>query len=87
MPRYADQAAILLANVASLEQASRLSENLQQALRARNVIAMASGILMERHQLSEEQAFLRLVEGARASGHELVAEATRLIDPIPGERG
>ena len=87
MPRYADQAAILLANVASLEQASRLSENLQQALRARNVIAMASGILMERHQLSEEQAFLRLVESARASGHELVAEATRYIDPIPGERG
>lgn len=87
LPRYADQAAILLANLTTLEQASRLSENLQQALRARNVIALANGILMERHQLSEEQAFLRLVESARAAGRELVAEATHVIDPIPGERG
>jgi GAF domain-containing protein len=87
VPRYADQAAILLANLTTLEQASRLSENLQQALRARNVIALANGILMERHQVTEEQAFLRLVEDARAAGRELVAEATRSIGLIPGERG
>lgn len=87
VPRYADQAAILLANLTTLEQASRLSANLQQALRARNVIALASGVLMERHQLSEEQAFLRLVEAARMAGHELVNEASRIVDLTPGERG
>lgn len=77
--RFGDQAAILLANVATLDRADRLSEQLQEALRARNAIALANGILMERHSLTEEQAFLRLVEQARAGQHELVDQAADVI--------
>lgn len=80
LTRFAAQAAILLANVQTLERAEQLSESLQEALRARNVIAVASGILMERHQLTEGQAFLRLVDDARRAQRELVDEATHLTD-------
>jgi GAF domain-containing protein len=77
--RFAAQAAILLANVSTLYRAERLSENLQTALRTRNLVALANGVLMERYHLTEEQAFLRLVESARAGRRELVDEAARVI--------
>lgn len=89
--RFADQAAILLTNVSGLsgvdsqDQADRLSDRLRQALRARNSIALASGILMERHGVSEEAAFLRLVESARVAGRELVAEAAEVIESATRE--
>jgi GAF domain-containing protein len=85
--RFADQAAILLAEVASLDRADRLSESLQSALRTRNVIALASGILMERHGLTEERAFLELVESARRERRELVEEATSVIESSAREPG
>lgn len=85
LTRFAGQAAILLANTATLDRAERLSESLQQALRTRNVIALANGILMERHRLSEEQAFLRLVEGARQNARELVDEASAVLDSTAPE--
>jgi hypothetical protein len=34
---------------------------------------------MERHHLSEEQAFLRLVNSARSQHRELVDEATAVV--------
>lgn len=86
LARLADQAAILLANVSTLDRAERLSESLQEALRTRNVIALASGVLMERRRLSEEQAFLRLVEAARAQSRELVDEATTVVTSTLSER-
>jgi GAF domain-containing protein len=85
--RFADQAAILLAEVSSLDRAERLSESLQNALRTRNLIALASGILMERRGLTEEQAFLQLVESARREQRELVDEATAVIESSAREPG
>jgi len=85
--RFADQAAILLANVSSLDQAEQLSESLQSALRTRNLIALASGIVMERHGLTEEQAFLELVASARREQRELVDEASAIIASSTRERG
>lgn len=86
LTRFADQAAILLANVSTLDRAERLSEGLQEALRSRNVIALATGVLMERHRLSEDQAFLRLVDAARAQSRELVEEATTVVGSALSER-
>jgi GAF domain-containing protein len=85
--RFAAQAAILLANVSTLDQAERLSVSLQGALRTRNVIALANGVLMERYHLTEEQAFLRLVDSARAGRRELVDEATSVIRSTSPEHG
>jgi GAF domain-containing protein len=79
LTRFAEQAAILLANVQTLDQADRLSDSLQQALRTRNLIALASGVLMERHHLSEEQAFLRLVEVSQQQKRELADEAATVV--------
>jgi len=79
LTRFAAQAAILLANISTLDRAERLSESLQTALRTRNVIALATGVLMERNRLTEEQAFLRLVEAAQAGRRELVDEATFVV--------
>lgn len=79
LSRFGDQAAILLANLSTLDQSERLSERLQQALNARNSIALASGILMERHRLNQEQAFLRLVEQARTAEREVAEEAVTVI--------
>ena len=83
--RFGQQAAILVSNVSTLDQAQRLSDRLKEALRTRNVIALASGILMERHRLTEEQAFLRLVEQANASKRELVDEATDVTRSASGQ--
>ena len=80
LTRFAQQAAILLSNMSTLDRAERLSESLQSALRTRNVIALANGVLMERHRLTEEQAFLRLVEGARRHARELADEAAAVLD-------
>jgi GAF domain-containing protein len=77
--RFAEQAAILLDNVSTLERANQLSESLREALRTRNVIALASGVLMERQGLTQEQAFLLLVENARRQQRELVDEATTVL--------
>jgi GAF domain-containing protein len=80
LTRFADQAAILLANVASFANAERLSQSLQEALRARNVIALANGMLMERHHLRADQAFLLLVEQAKENNRELAVEAATVIE-------
>jgi GAF domain-containing protein len=79
LERFAEQATILLSNVSTLDRAERLSTDLQRALRSRNVIALASGVLMERHHLTEDQAFLRLVEDARGRGVELADEAATVV--------
>ena len=87
LARFAEQAAILLANVSTLDRAERLSESLRDALRSRNVIALASGVLMERHGLTQDQAFLRLVEESRRQQRELVDEATTVLGSASPGRG
>ena len=86
LARFAQQAAILVSNVSGLDQAQRLSDQLKEALRARNVIALASGMLMERHRLTDEQAFLRLVEQSKTNQRELVDEATAMTQSLSVQR-
>lgn len=50
------QAAILVANVQSYERAQRFSDELRQAVRARDVVGIAKGVLMARHGVDEEAA-------------------------------
>jgi two-component system, response regulator PdtaR len=53
------------------------AESLAEALAARKVIERAKGLLMEREQLSEQDAFARLRKASQASGRPLrvIAEA------------
>src|SRR5437588_7118071 len=53
------------------------AESLSDALASRKVIERAKGLLMEKEQLSEEEAFARLRKASQASGRPLkvIAEA------------
>jgi GAF domain-containing protein len=81
---FAAQAAILLANVQSVESARRLSDGLKDALRSRDLIATAKGILMAREGIAEEPALAVLVASAqrehktlRDAAHALVRSTVR----------
>jgi GAF domain-containing protein len=80
LPRFATQAAILVANVQSLERAERLSDELRQAVRSRDVVSMAKGVLMARHGVDEDAAFGMLLGLARQDGAELRRTAGAVVD-------
>jgi GAF domain-containing protein len=58
---FAVQAAVLLAGVRTVQDARRLTDELRQALRNRDVVAMAKGAVMASEQVGEEAAFALLV--------------------------
>jgi GAF domain-containing protein len=74
---FAAQAAILLANVQSYAKAQQLTEDLKEALRSRDVIGAAKGIVMARDGVDEEAAFATLVNVSQRENQKLrdVAEA------------
>jgi GAF domain-containing protein len=77
---FAEQAAILLANVQSYENARRLSAGLQEALRTRDVIGQAKGILMAQEGIDEAEAFAVLVRASQRSHQKLREVARQLIE-------
>ncbi|MFX1756347.1 GAF domain-containing protein [Rhodococcus sp. As11] len=75
--RFADQAAILLANMHTLTAAEALNERLLRALRDRDLIATAKGIVMLRENLEADRAAQRLLESSvqrRIPVREVAAE-------------
>ena len=77
--RLADQAGILLENLQTLTAVERSSASVMAALATRQQIALAQGVLMGRHRLTAEQAFLLLVEDAAAHGRTVAEEAADLV--------
>jgi GAF domain-containing protein len=75
---FATQAAILLANMRSAEDARRISDDLRDALRGREVITLAKGILMARERIDERAAFLTLTDTARREGRSVRQAAERI---------
>lgn len=70
---YATHAALALADA---QRASQLST----ALRNRDVIGQAKGILIERHRMTSEQAFERLSRASQAANVKLADIARHLIE-------
>ncbi len=64
---FASQAAVAVANADAYHQARELSGHLEEALKSRDVIGQAKGIIMERERVTADQAFdmLRKVSQAR----------------------
>ena len=64
---FAVQAAVAVANAAAYHQAVELGRHLEEALKSRDVIGQAKGIIMERERLTADQAFdvLRRLSQAR----------------------
>ena len=59
---FAEKASVILANARSQEDARRLTDDLRQALRTRDVIGQAKGVLRERHHVDDATAFGMLAE-------------------------
>jgi AmiR/NasT family two-component response regulator len=82
MDPEAVQGAIEVA-VRRYREAARLSEKVEQlegALGRRGVIERAKGILMERHTVTEREAFELLRDHARSSGRRVVEVAQTVLD-------
>ena len=61
------------------------AESLSDALAARKVIERAKGLLMEKEQLSEQDAFARLRKASQASGRPLRVIAEAVVATLAGE--
>lgn len=79
LTRFAPQAAVLVANVQAFERARQLSEGLQEALRTRDVIGTAKGIVMAREGVDEEAAFAMLVSVSQRQNLKLRDVAEGLV--------
>lgn len=76
---FAAQAAILLANMRTAEDARQVSDQLKEALRGRDVIALAKGIIMARDGGDERASFLMLTDIAQQGGKTLRQAAEHLV--------
>jgi GAF domain-containing protein len=82
----ADTAALLLANVVSLDNAHELSNDLRRAVLDRDRIQLAKGILMHRDGLTEDAALQRLIGKAKVTNRVVKDVAAEIIaDNAPPE--
>ena len=79
---FAAQAAILLANVQSLQAARRLSRQLAAALTSRDAVARATGVLLAQGATSPQDAFALLADTARRSDRTVEDVARALLAAV-----
>jgi GAF domain-containing protein len=77
--RLAPYAAVAVANMHEYQSARDQARNLEVTLAAREVIDQAKGILMERHQLTADQAFQFLAHASLHAGRNLRDAAEHLV--------
>lgn len=83
---FARQAAVVLANTMSIAEGEVLNDQLQDALRTRDAIGQAKGILMEREGVSAEGAFERLRERSQHANRKLRDIADDIVREV-ADRG
>ncbi len=77
---FASQAAVLVANAQAYQRAREVSQSLQIALRTRDLIGQAKGILMEREHVDGETAFALLSSASQQQHVKLHVVAQGLVD-------
>ena len=82
MRLLAGQAAILLANTQSLQEARRLSRRLSDALAGRDVLAQAIGVLLAQGAASRQDSFVALATAARRAGRPVEDVARALLTAV-----
>jgi GAF domain-containing protein len=82
MRLLAGQAAILLANTQSLQEARRLGRQLTEALASRDAVARATGVLLAQGATSEQDAFATLAAAARQADRPVQDVARALVDAV-----
>jgi GAF domain-containing protein len=78
---FAEQASVLLANVRTHEELEQANARLRSAVRSRDLVSMAKGVVMARRNLEEEAAFASLVEASRQNNVTVREIAERILDP------
>src|SRR4051794_13504968 len=76
----AAQAALLVTHVTARERARRASEDLRQAMAARDVVSTAKGVLMGRHGIGEETALAMLLSRSGGDAGTLRQAARAVVD-------
>ncbi len=82
MSLFAEQAAILLANTRSLQEARHLSRQLTDALASRDAIGRATGVLLAQGAADERAAFAELAGTAQRSGRTVEQVARELLTAV-----
>jgi AmiR/NasT family two-component response regulator len=77
---FSAQAALLVANVQTYEQATRLSSGMRDAFRQRDVVSMAKGVLMGRHTVDEGTAFGMLLARSQQERSTVARTAQAVVD-------
>ncbi|HEX2073989.1 MAG TPA: GAF and ANTAR domain-containing protein [Geodermatophilus sp.] len=83
---FAEKASVTVADLLFHEDARRFTQQLRNALRSRDVIGQAKGILRERHRVDEQTAFGMLVQWsqhAKVTVRDLAEELLASTDPGP----
>jgi GAF domain-containing protein len=83
---FARQAAILLANMQSLQDAQQLSAQLRGALTSRDLIGQAKGVLIAQGAAGEEAAFRMLVSASQRSNVKLHDVAGQIVAAVTSGR-
>lgn len=77
---FGAQAAMLLAQLRTAEQARHMSDALLQAIHSRDVVSMAKGILMGRQGIDEDAALGMLLAQCEQQGSTVGAAAHRIVE-------
>ncbi|SOE03408.1 GAF and ANTAR domain-containing protein [Blastococcus haudaquaticus] len=83
---FSAQAAVLVANVQAYDRAKRLSDGLREAVRGRDVVNMAKGVLMGRSNLDEDAAVTVLIRNAQRDGTTVAAAAEAVVESTARRR-
>jgi GAF domain-containing protein len=79
---FAEQAAVLLANMLTLADARQLSAQLTDALQRRDIIGQAAGVLIARGAGDRDTAFALLVAASQRSGVRVHEVARTLVASV-----
>jgi GAF domain-containing protein len=77
---FAAQAALLVGNVQTYQRAQRLSEDMRQAMRDRDVVGVAKGVLIGRHGIDEDTALRMLMSRSQEEATGLAEAARTVVD-------
>nr|WP_231126939.1 GAF and ANTAR domain-containing protein [Motilibacter aurantiacus] len=83
---FSAQAAILVANVQAYDSAQRLSGQLREALRSRDLIGQAKGILIATRRVDEDTAFAMLAATSQRENRKVHDVARGLVESYSRRR-
>lgn len=84
---FAEQASVILANAQEYTSTAQVNDQLKEALKTRELIGEAKGILMERERISEDEAFDMLRRISQHQNIKLRTIAQEVVDSVQRTTG